>query len=200
MNNKLSIRLGRKEDAKGVLAIYKHYVIHTAITFEYEVPSIEEMENRIINILKKYPYLVCEDDDKIVGYAYASDFRHRAAYQWSPESAIYLSNAIQGKGIGKILYQTLFDVLRFQGFYNVFAGVALPNEASIKLHLKLAFEEIGDYKNIGYKHGKWHTTKWFQLALKDYGVDPETPELIEDVKDSKAFYEILNIANKQLNK
>ncbi|MBL7808883.1 MAG: N-acetyltransferase, partial [Saprospiraceae bacterium] len=154
----------------------------TAITFEYETPSLTEMENRMTYTQAKYPYLVAEVDQRIVGYAYASDFRTRAAYQWSPESTIYLHPLYYGKGIGKMLYQKLFELLALQGYYNVFAGVALPNEASVALHQKLGFREIGVYENIGYKFGKWHTTKWFQLVLKTHEENPARPQTPENIE------------------
>jgi phosphinothricin acetyltransferase len=139
--------------------------------------------------------LIAELDGKIVGYAYATDFRYRAAYQWSPECTVYLANENRGKGIGKTLYKTLFDVLRLQGFYNVFGGVGLPNEQSVNLHLKCGFEEIGIYKNIGYKHGKWHDTQWFQLSLNEYKLNPTTPKKVEEIMLSKEFSGIIHSAN-----
>lgn len=172
----MKIRLAHSNDCKDILAIYKYYVLNTAITFEYEVPSIAELEGRMKNIQVKYPYLVAEMDNRIVGYAYASDFRYRAAYQWSPESTIYIDKDFNGKGLGKLLYQKLFDVLRLQGFYNVFGGVALPNDASVALHRRLGFKEIGTYENIGYKFEKWHSTQWFQLMLKEHDTNPSPPK------------------------
>src|SRR5690349_12301183 len=130
----MKIRIADKNDCKDILGIYEFYVLNTAITFEYDVPSLSEMENRMKNIQLKYPYLVAEIENKVVGYAYASDFRYKAAYQWSPESTIYLDKEFHGKGIGKKLYQKLFEILKQQGYYNVFGGVALPNESSIALH------------------------------------------------------------------
>jgi phosphinothricin acetyltransferase len=177
----LNIRLAKLSDCKSILDIYQYYVLHTAITFEYDVPDVEEMENRMNNIQKKYPYVVAEVDEKIVGYSYASDFRYKAAYQWSPESTIYIHKDFHGNGIGKVLYQQLFGILTLQGFYNVFGGVALPNDASIALHKKCGFKEIGIYENIGYKFDRWHSTKWFQLILQPHDNNPSPPKYISEI-------------------
>jgi L-amino acid N-acyltransferase YncA len=181
MNERLEIRLANKSDCTEILNIYRHYVLNSAITFEYDVPSLDEMESRMMNTQMKYPYLVAAIEGKIIGYVYATDFRHRAAYQWSPESTVYLHKDFKGQGIGRILYQKLIGILKLQGYYNVFGGVALPNDASISLHLKLGFEEIGTYRNIGYKNGKWHSTCWFQLGLNNYSHNPEVPKSIKDI-------------------
>lgn len=180
--NDLQIRIATKNDCKNILAIYEYYVLNTSITFEYEVPLLEEIEKRMETVQTKYPYLVAEMDGKIVGYAYATDFRFRAAYQWSSECAIYIHKDFQGKGIGKKLYQKLFAILRLQGYYNVFSGVVIPNEASVNLHLACGFREIGVYENIGYKFEKWHTTKWFQLALNEYQINPEAPKKTNEIE------------------
>lgn len=179
--DELTIRLATLPDCQSILNIYSHYVLNTAITFEYEIPALEEVENRMKSIQITYPYLVAEIGGEIVGYAYATDLRYRTAYQWSPESTIYLQKDAIGQGIGKKLYNKLIEILKIQGFYNVFGGVALPNEASIALHLNMGFTEIGIYKNIGYKHDKWHSTLWFQLQLNEYTIHPETPKKISDI-------------------
>jgi L-amino acid N-acyltransferase YncA len=176
MSDQLSIRAATAEDCGRILSIYGYYVKNTIVSFEYEVPGLDEMESRMQNIQAKYPYLVAELNGIIVGYAYAADFRYRSAYQWSPESTIYLSHEIHGKGIGHILYSRLFELLRLQGFYNVFGGVGLPNEASVKLHLKCGFTVVGTYRNIGYKHKGWHSTQWFQLILDEHPIEPAPPK------------------------
>jgi phosphinothricin acetyltransferase len=178
----LKIRLATRIDCIEILKIYQYYVLNTAITFEYDVPSLEEIENRMKSIQSKYPYLVAEENNQLVGYAYANDFRHKSAYQWSPESTIYIHKDFHRNGIGKALYIKLFEALKKQGFYNVFGGVSLPNEASVKLHQRLGFKEIGVYENIGYKFGKWHSTKWFQLVLNKHETNPSPPKNISEIK------------------
>jgi L-amino acid N-acyltransferase YncA len=130
MTNRLEIRLINDGDAASSLEIYRHYVRSTVISFEYEVPDLNEFRKRIEHITSKYPWIVCVSNNEIIGYAYASDFRYREAYSWSCESTIYLKEGHQGKGTGRILYETLFKILNLQGYYNVFAGLAIPNEKS----------------------------------------------------------------------
>ncbi|MBI3233042.1 MAG: N-acetyltransferase, partial [Bacteroidetes bacterium] len=181
-----------------VLAIYKHYVDHTIISFEYEAPSFEEYVERIKTNTSNYPWLVCSCDNKIIGFAYGSTHRYRTAYQWSPESTIYIAPDFHTKGIGRILYETLFSLLKLQGYYNVFAGVALPNEKSIGFHLAIGFEEIGIFKKVGYKHGNWHDTHWFQLNLTKNILNPSTPKSLNEVAASSTFQTLLTTANERI--
>jgi L-amino acid N-acyltransferase YncA len=123
VENNFEIRLVKEHDASALLDIYEPYVLNTAITFEYDVPTIDEYSERIKGNTSEYPWLVCTQNEKIIGYAYASRFRYKTAYQWSPESTIYLSPDVQGKGVARVLYETLFSVLSLQGYFNVYAGV-----------------------------------------------------------------------------
>ncbi len=200
MENTFDIRLINEADAQAVLAIYKYYIDHTIISFEYEAPSLEEYLQRISVNTEKYPWLVCLYKNKIIGFAYGSTHRYRTAYQWSPESTIYIAPDFHTKGIGRILYQTLFEILKLQGYYNVFAGVALPNQKSVGFHQAMGFEEIGIFKKVGYKHGNWHDTHWFQLSLNEYKPNPTTPQLFKDFIQTNEFTTIMNSANTQLNK
>jgi L-amino acid N-acyltransferase YncA len=199
MKNNFEIRLINETDTQAVLDIYKYYVDHTIISFEYEVPTNEEYIERIKTNTDKYSWLVCLCNNKIVGFAYGSAHRCRTAYQWSPESTIYLAPDFQTKGIGRILYETLFSLLKVQGYYNVFAGVALPNEKSIGFHKALGFEEIGIFKKIGYKHGNWHDTHWFQLHLTEHIFNPTTPKKLHEVVSCSVFQTILTAANERVN-
>ena len=192
------IRLITPSDAESALEIYKPYVLSTAITFEYEVPTIEEFAERIKNTTAEFPWFVCCDDDKVIAYAYATKHRYRAPYNWSPESTIYVSPEAQGKGIARVLYETLFATLTLQGYFTVFAGVVIPNEKSERFHKAMGFEEIGIFKKIGNKLGVWHDTKWFQLALSEHIADPPQPKKIEEVKDSIPFKRILQNVNTKL--
>jgi phosphinothricin acetyltransferase len=194
----LDIRRVESKDADEILAIYAPYVISTAITFEYDVPTVEEIKNRIAHHTAEYPWLVCTLNEKVIGYAYATRHRPRAAYQWSPESSIYLSQDFHGKGIARALYSTLFSILRLQGHVNVFAGVLIPNARSERLHRSLGFEHIGDFKNIGYKLGAWHTVRWFQLQLREHLFNPPLPKPIGEVESSTEYREILDAAKEQL--
>lgn len=167
------IRPVHKEDAADILAIYAPYVTGTTATFETSVPTEEEFSKRIEKIQNDYPYLVCEVDGKVVGYAYASRHRERAAYRFSVEVSVYVALAHHHKGIGKALYERLFAALDDYDYYSAYAGIALPNEKSIGLHKSFGFTEVGIYHNIGYKDGKWLDVIWLEKPLKDYRVPPE---------------------------
>jgi L-amino acid N-acyltransferase YncA len=194
----LRIRLANPDDAEAALEVYRPYVLETAITFEYGEPSLEEFRHRIESTIKDYPWLLCVEDDKVIGYAYANKHRYKTAYQWSPESTIYLSEGYHGRGIARLLYETLFEMLKLQGFYNVYAGVGMPNEKSEGLHKALGFDEIGVFRHVGYKLGAWHSTKWFQKHLSEHVLEPSTPKTMEEVKGSEAFKTILEYANNKL--
>ncbi|MEJ7739843.1 MAG: N-acetyltransferase family protein [Chitinophagaceae bacterium] len=198
MDNTFSIRLITESDTSEVLEIYKPYVLNTIISFEYDVPALDEYLQRIKTNIAEYPWLVCLQDNKIIGYAYASKHRYRTAYQWSPESTVYLSHEFHRKGIARILYETLFSMLRLQGYFNVYAGISLPNEKSVGFHKSSGFEEIGVFKKIGYKFGNWHDTHWFQLHLSEHISSPPVPKKMNEVVTSAAFQLILKSANERV--
>lgn len=199
MNANYIIRPATIDDAAGLLAVYKPYVESTAITFEYEVPSVEEFEGRINTITPEFPWLVCEHEDTIAGYAYAHKHRDRTAYQWSPESTIYLSEAYHGKGIARVLYEAVFAILKMQGFINVYAGVLASNLKSNAFHKAMGFEEIGLYRNIGYKLGEWHSNYWYQLHILPHVINPPVPKRMADIAGTEVFKQILITANLQVN-
>lgn len=199
MNNSLELRLIDNADTQAVLDIYRYYVENTAISFEYEAPSLEEHQQRINTNTINYPWLVCLYNNKIIGFAYGSTHRYRTAYQWSPEATIYLAPDFHTKGFGRILYETLFSLMKLQGYYNVFAGVALPNEKSLCFHQALGFKEIGTFKNVGFKHGHWHDTHWFQLILHATSEKPLNPKLLKEAAEEDQFKHIIADANQLLN-
>lgn len=168
--NVVTIRPATPADAEELLKIYSPFITDTAVSFETEIPSVEDFSERIKNIAKKYPYLVCEAGDKIVGYAYASPHRPRAAYRYSVDISVYIEPSYHRRGIGKALYTKLFELLRNQNIYTVYAGIALPNDASIGLHKSMGFAEIGIYHKVGYKNKKWHDVIWLEKALREYDV------------------------------
>ena len=130
MKEQFTLRLAVPEDAEQIIGIYSRYVTETAVTFEYDVPTVCEFENRIRKISERFPWIVCETDGRIVGYAYASEYRERAAFRWSCELSVYVADDFQGCGIGKALYLALFDILRGLGFRTACACITYPNEAS----------------------------------------------------------------------
>src|SRR5687768_4775135 len=155
-----TLRDATEHDAAAIAAIYAPYCTSTPISFEVEAPSADEMCSRIEKVLPLYPWLVCECDDGLAGYAYAGRHNERAAYRWSVNVAIYLSARHHRRGIGRALYSALFSLLVEQGFYTAFAGITLPNEASVGLHRAMGFENVGIYHAAGYKRGAWHDVIW----------------------------------------
>ncbi|HFH7136111.1 TPA: N-acetyltransferase family protein [Streptococcus agalactiae] len=153
-------------DAKELLAIYAPYVTDTTITFEYDIPSISEFTNRIKNISKSFPYLVAEENGKILGYAYASTYYARAAYDWNCELSIYLDKDVRSKKIGSQLYDTLEKELVSQGYVNLLACISLPNDISIAFHKKRGFNQVAHFPKIGFKFEQWHDIVWLQKRLK----------------------------------
>lgn len=171
----IEVRLATINDAQQILDIYSPCILSSSISFETQVPSVEEMQNRITNCLKKYPWIVCVIDGTIAGYVYASKHREREAYQWSCECSVYVHDRFRGRGIGKELYQLLFQILKLQGFRNVYAGITLPNAASVHLHEHCGFVRFATYENIGYKFGNWHTVGWWKLQINNHDLNPPPP-------------------------
>ncbi|MBK9465096.1 MAG: N-acetyltransferase [Chitinophagaceae bacterium] len=175
------IRLATPEDAAGILAIYAPYIQDTSFTFETEVPSVEDFAERIKTYLINWPWLVCEIDGKIAGYAYGTRYRERVAYQWCTESSIYIHDDFQKTGIGRLLYSTLFEILKRQGFRNVYAVINLPNEKSVAFHERLGFTYFATYEQVGYKLGKWKNVGWWRLILNEFGNEPAPPIKFSDL-------------------
>ena len=155
--------------------IYAPIVRETFISFEMEAPGVEEMRQRIVQTLKTYPWLVEEREGRLVGYAYASSHRDRKAYQWSADVSCYVHPAARGQGIGKRLYTRLLAILERQGFHAAFAGIALPNAASVALHEAVGFVRIGFYREVGFKAGAWRDTGWYQRMIGPARPEPSDP-------------------------
>jgi L-amino acid N-acyltransferase YncA len=159
------IRLAREADAPAILEIYAPVVQESPTSFEYEIPSLDEIKSRIRETMKRFPWLVATHADRVVGYAYASEHRVRKAYQWAVEASVYIHPDFYRQGIGKKLYLDLFERLRKQNFEQVIIGITFPNEASVKLHEVMGFKKIGVYPAIGFKFEKWHDVGWWYLPL-----------------------------------
>lgn len=187
----MKIRLITPDDAAATLEIYRPYVDNNIISFEGETPTLEEWQVKIRSILAEYAWVVCEDQGTIIGYAYGTRHRYRTAYNWSAESTIYMKQGHYRKGAGRMLYETLFKLLKLQGYVNVYAGVTMPNEKSEKFHLALGFYEVGYFRKIGYKLGAWHDTRWFQLHLTDHQKEPQKIRSLSELKDTLELKEIL---------
>lgn len=168
----MTIRLATAADAAEIAGIYAPFVTGTAISFESEPPDAAEMRRRIEDTLAYAPWLVFEEAGRILGYAYACQHRSRAAYRWSIDVSVYVRPEAHRRGIARRLYERLFAASVKLGYVTAFAGITLPNAASVGFHQSLGFTPVGTYRNVGYKFGAWRDTGWFQRPL---GVPPERP-------------------------
>lgn len=167
------IRMVTEEKAEQVLSIYAPYVMETAVTFEYEVPSPAQMRERIRHTLEKYPWLAIYEEGEMAGYAYVSPFKERAAYDWAVETSIYIKKEYQGKGIGKYLYEELETILKKQHILNVNACIAWPNPQSVAFHERLGYRTAAHFTECGYKFGKWYDMIWMEKMLGEHQPEPE---------------------------
>ena len=164
------VRPATPADLGAVAAIYAHYVEHTAVTFDFEPPPLEDWEARLEAAAgRRHPWLVSELDGTVAGYAYAAPFRTRAAYARTVETSIYLDHTRLGRGIGRPLYSALIDALRAGGFHLAIGGMTIPNPASQALHRGLGFEPVGVFSQVGYKLGAWRDVEFFQLRFAEPG-------------------------------
>jgi L-amino acid N-acyltransferase YncA len=158
-------------DGGACLAIYAPYVAHSSASFEEAVPTAAQFATRIAETSARYPWLVLEDDGRVIGYAHATQHRARAAYRWAVDVGIYIDSAHRRRGAGRQLYEALFGLLRRQQLRIACAGVALPNDASVGLHRALGFEHVGTFRAVGWKAGAWRDVSWWQLQLAPGGED-----------------------------
>jgi phosphinothricin acetyltransferase len=185
-----TIRLARAADSGAIAAIYAPFVTSAPTSFELVVPSDAEMAGRIASGLAHAPWLVCAEGDDVLGYAYASKHRERAAYQWSVDVSVYVHPRARRRGIASALYTSLFALLRVQGFYAAHAGITLPNPASVGVHEAMGFQPVGVYRKVGFKMGAWHDVSWWQLPLReriDTAADPARPLSLEAAQKSPAW-------------
>ncbi len=171
----IEIRGAKGADAKRLLEIYAPAVETGPTSFETVLPSAAEFGERIRRTLETHPWLVACVGGEAVGYAYAGAIRARAAYQWSCEVSVYVREDHHRRGVGSRLYEALFASLREQGFVNAFAGITLPNPASVALHERCGFESVGVYRRIGFKNGAWHDVGWWGLRLREVTGEPAPP-------------------------
>jgi L-amino acid N-acyltransferase YncA len=186
-----TIRLATRDDAEQVQAIYAPYC-YTPISFETEPPSVEEMRGRLTKVLCQYPWLVCEDGGEVLGYTYAMQHRERAAYRWSVDTTVYVRQGQQRRGVGRALYTSLLAVLPLQGYVNAYAGVTLPNPASVGLHEAVGFQPVGVYRQVGFKCGSWHDVAWFQRPLQPRPAEPSPPTPLEEARHTAEWVEALS--------
>ncbi|KAG4097452.1 Sortase and related acyltransferase [Neocallimastix lanati (nom. inval.)] len=176
----IRIRKAELNDAEAILKVYEYYVLKTAISFEYDVPTVEEFRSRMERTLKKYPYIVAEMDNEIVGYAYTSPFVGREAYDWSVETTIYLKQNVKRKGLGKKLYQVIENISRAQNINNLYACIGYPEiedeyltKNSVQFHDHVGFHWIGEFKNCGYKFDRWYHMVWMGKAISECKPHPD---------------------------
>lgn len=192
-DRKKGIRVATPQDAEALLAVYAPYVTDTAITFEYEVPSLTEFRERIRHTLERYPYLVMEQDGEILGYAYAGPFKERAAYDWAVETTIYVKQGMKEQGIGRKLYQALEDTLIRQNILNLNACIGYPTvedeyltRNSMEFHQHLGYRLVGQFYQCGYKFGRWYDMVWMEKLVGEHGVEPVRvkpfPELQQELE------------------
>ena len=188
-NRDFFIRVVTEADAEELLNIYTHYIEHTAITFEYEVPTVEEFAERIRNVLRKFPYLAAVADGEIVGYAYVSPFKERAAYDWAVETTVYVHKDKKGMGIGKALYLMLEEILTKQNILNMEACIAytdtedeyLTND-SVRFHEKLGYRMVGKFMKCGYKFDRWYNMVWMEKHIGEHKQNQEPVKSFSEVK------------------
>lgn len=176
----MRLRFATPDDAETISAIYAPVVTGTAISFEVEPPAADEMRRRLIATLRRFPWLVSLDDEGLVnGYAYASAHRERPAYQWSVDTTVYVRAGSRGRGVGRGLYEALLAELTKLGYAQAFAGIALPNAASVALHEAVGFKHIGVYEKVGFKLGVWRDVGWWQKTLRSYASEPVAPRAFD---------------------
>ncbi|GHV05798.1 N-acetyltransferase [Clostridia bacterium] len=161
----MNLRPTKLEDAAALAAIYNYYIENTVVTFETEPVSVEEFRGRIQRVSADYPYLTMERQGEIVGYAYASRYRDRAAYQWCAELSLYVRQDCRRGGIGRALYTGLLADLTERGIYNAYACITVPNDESMGFHRAFGFRDSGTFRMSGFKHGEWHDIAWLELRL-----------------------------------
>ncbi len=187
-----TIRPASTRDAAAIAAIYGPFCELTPVSFEVAAPSTTQIAARVERGASRFPWLVLDDGGAVAGYAYASAHRERAAYHWSVDAAVYVDARYRRRGVGRALYATLFDLLRLQGLFKAYAGITLPNPASVGLHEALGFRLVGVYRGVGYKLGAWHDVAWYGLALQPEVDNPAPPKAIADLVGTPGWREALS--------
>lgn len=163
----MTIRDARRSDVPAMLAIYAPFVEHTAVSFEYDVPTEAEFARRLEEHQAAFPWLVCEENGKVMGYAYAGRAFERAAYGWNAEISCYLAPELRGRGVGRRLYARIEEILTRLGYYKLFAVVTSANAPSVAFHRALGFRDAACFRNVGYKQGGWYDVLWLEKTLCD---------------------------------
>ena len=182
MADAIAIRLATAEDAAVIAAIYAPFVERDVTSFETEAPSAADMRTRIAEIGVAYPYLVCDCGGVVAGYAYATRYRVRAAYQWGVETSVYVHADFRRSGVARGLYTSLLAILAAQGFVNAYAVITLPNARSVALHEAMGFLPLAVFRGAGFKMGAWHDVGWWHLLVRRHPDAPEPPKTIAEMR------------------
>ena len=192
----IHIRVASVDDAEALLAIYAPYVVKTAITFEYEVPSLDEFRGRICHTLQKYPYLVAEEKGKILGYAYVGPFHVRAAYDWAVETSIYVDENLRRSGVGGKLNRALEAVCKAMGILNMEACIGVPEvedehltRNSEEYHTHIGYRLVGEFYKCGYKFGRWYNMIWMEKLIGEHKDEMQSPIWFSDLWDVQKILE-----------
>lgn len=203
MNKKYTLRLARPADAEALLKVYAPFVASedralSDVSFEYEVPDVAEFAERIKNISADYPYIVCEQEGEAIGYVYAHPYIQRAAYQWGAEVTIYLAPAGQGRGLGRVMYTLLEDLLRLQGVVMLYSCITVSNEHSVGMHTAMGYKIIGTFNSTGFKHGHWLDMVWMEKVIAPHPAAPQPVKTIGELPQT-VVAKLLHEAESKLN-
>jgi len=180
-----TIREAEEKDIPKILDLYATYILNSTYTFEYDIPSTDSFKGRFKKITGQFPWIVCEADGVLAGYAYASQAFERAAYQWDADVTVYLHESFQRKGIATALYGCLTDLVKLQGYYTLYAVITASNEPSVFFHRALGFQDIGFFHKTGYKSGEWLDVLWMEKAIRSFDGEPVPPAAYKSL-DRKA--------------
>ncbi len=195
------IRLAEEQDVPGILEIYSPFILDTAVTFEETVPEEDSFWERMQLIMSELPFLVCEIDGRIAGYAYASGYRSRASYRWTKEVSVYVHPDFHRKRVALALYSSLNEMVRYQGVADLLAIITLPNESSVSFHEYVGYLKCGEFSKVGYKLNQWQDVGWFELFLQDEHEAPKDRIIpLDEIIDLPIFREAIQKGMEKLVK
>ena len=192
------IRFATEQDLPAILEIYAPFVENTPVSFEYSVPTLKDFTARFLAVTAQFPWLVWEEQDTVLGYAYASAPFERAAFSWCAEPSIYLTPAAQGKGIGRTLYTALEQLLKLQGYRTLYAIITTDNTSSVAFHKAMGYSHLAEFPDCGFKQGSWHGITWLQKLLNPVDMPTDfpkpLPKIVEDVQNLEDFLDNITLS------
>lgn len=192
------IRVATPSDAAKIRDIYAPFCESSAVTFEEEPPTEAEVVDRIESTLERYPWLVCERDGEIVGYAYAGPLRKRRAYEWVVELSVYVAESARRSSVGEALYESLFAILERQGVCDAYAVTTIPNPATVGFHERLGFDRLVDFPAMGYVEDDWYDIAWWRRSIAEKPADPDRPRSFPSVREDEDFEDLLRAGESRL--